>query len=172
MKVLKVVIIVAVLGVYGTSYAALEPVLSPDEVKKSVKIDNFKIYMQTDDNSFSAHGNCGIFSINVDGIEPTFREPGFSIYKGIKLGSPKTNYTFSSGVTEDRKKGIYELGDWFGKMVCTGSKSDKKLVLESYMDMGAANEPSPLSYVINASTGQLIADKCDKKCINKYLKNK
>ncbi|HBG05848.1 MAG: hypothetical protein A2075_19285 [Geobacteraceae bacterium GWC2_58_44] len=53
-------------------------------------------------------------------------------------------------------------------MVCLGSKNDKKLILESYVDMGATNEPSPLSYVINASTGQLITDKCDKNCIAKY----
>lgn len=168
MQLLKVVLIVAALGVYGTSYAVSEPMLSPDEVKKSVKIDSFKIYKHTDDNSFSAHGNCGIFSIDVDGIEPTFREPGFAIYKGIKLGNPKTSYTFTLGATEDREKGIYELGDWFAKMVCAGGKSDKKLILESYTDMGTSNEPSPLSYVINASTGQLITDKCDKNCIAKY----
>lgn len=168
MKLLGVVLIVAAFGVYGTSYAASEPVLSPEGVKKSVIIDGFKIIKQTDNNSFLVHGNCGIFSIDVDGIEPTFREPGFAIYKGIKIGNPKISYSFTLGATEDKKKGNYELGDWFVKMVCTGGKSDKKLILESYTDMGATNDPSPLSYVINATTGQLITDKCDKNCIAKY----
>lgn len=170
MKLIIVFISVVVLGCCVDSYATMEPVLTNEDMKKSINMDNFKIYKQAD-NSVTVTGSCGNFSIDVNGIEATNRSNAVDVSKGIDLSSSNKKYIFVNTYDEP-PKGAYILGDWFARMACTSIKNEKFIVIESYLNMGAANEPSPYNYVINANSGKLVTEKCDAKCIKKYFKKK
>lgn len=157
--------IFATFGFLSENIYALEPVLTADDVKKAVVLDNQKLY-KSNDNLTEVHGSCGTFGvIYVEGIEATHASVGLSV-SSIQLQGKK-NYKL--GIQIDDK---LQLGDSFRQIVCAKSKDKIFLVVESYLGMGAANEPEPTNYVFDASNGNLITDNCNQKCLEKYLKKR
>lgn len=146
-----------------------EPALTNENMEKSISIDNLKKYKQSD-NSVNVTGSCGNFSIDVNGIESTYRSNAVNVSKGINLSSSNKKYIFVN--TYEPEKGTYQLGDWFSRISCISNNDEKFIIIESYLNMGARNDPSPYNYVINANSGKLVTEDCDEKCIEKYFKNK
>lgn len=161
---ISIIIISSIFVLSWQSYA-LDPVLTIDDIKQSIVIDNLKVYKEHD-GSISVRGTCGIFSvISVEKVEPTNRNIGVDV-GSIHLDGAK-HYIFNNILYN---KNHYSIGDWFHKIICTKNNNKSILVIESYQNNGAANEPTPYNYVIDAFYGKFITKNCDRLCLKKYLR--
>ena len=164
MKKALFVTIFTTFGFLSEKIYALEPILTADDVKKAIVLDSQKLY-KSNDNLTEVHGSCGTFGvIYVEGVEAKYTSDRSLSVSSIQLQGKK-NYKL--GIQSDDK---LQLGDSFYRIVCAKTKDKNFLVVESYLGMGAANEPAPANYVFDASNGNLVTDNCNKKCLKKYLK--